>query len=157
MKRIVFTFLLIVATSSWLLHAEDSPCDTINMTCSLGHDCLYYDISRNGTITPAYVDSAWITHAEDTSQVIKVYYVQSGEPMDISFLERGYYFVFIRVGECVFTRLFIVRGTTTDVESVNYDSEKDSLVKKILHNGHIYIMRGDQIFNAQGLQIDVFW
>jgi hypothetical protein len=147
-------FLLWMMTPSF---ANADPCEMyrdINMTISLNRNVLRYDLSMNGTTTPPYVDSVWIATGKDM-QIIQTYYVQSGEPIDISFLEKGYYILYIQLGNCVMGRTFIWRGeygTANQQLQINQESS----VYKVFKNGMLLIIHGDRIYTIQAVPVKPF-
>ena len=78
--------------------------------------------------------------------------VQSGDGIDIAFLPRGYYLLFIQMGDCVQGRLFIARGTYPSDVGVVLEEQTHS-VAKILCGGQIYILRGDKTYTMQGMEV----
>ncbi|MGM9837726.1 MAG: hypothetical protein ACI30A_04465 [Paludibacteraceae bacterium] len=84
----------------------------INLSVSVrtSDSTVHYDVSNNGTITPPYVDSVWITLGDSVELTC---HAQSKEPIDISFLTRGYHILHIQMGECVTGRMFMVRWKAT--------------------------------------------
>ena len=98
---------------------------------------LFLYMLNNGTTEPPHVDSVWITDTNDS--IMQVYYdVQSGDEIDIAFLPRGNYFLFIQMGDCIRGILFIARGTyPTDIDD-------------IFRNGQLFIRRGDVIYTTDG-------
>ena len=147
-------FVMIVSFASPIYAEDADPCDTyryINMTVYIRGNYVYYDLSKNGTIEAPHVDSVWITRGEDQSTVKATSYAQSGEPVyDISTLDRGHYILWIKIEECVLGRLFIVRG----VHSGNTNIFKENIfTSKILRDGQILILRGENIYDICGRQI----
>lgn len=66
------------------------------------HDLIVsIELSNNGTIEPPYVDSVWICPIAEPSNPIKTYYIQSGDKIDVSFLDYGIYAVLAHMGECI--------------------------------------------------------
>ena len=146
--------LLLAIISFSYIKAEDNPCEEysyINYVVYTNWNILKYDLSNNGTTEPPHVDSVWITDANDS--IIQVYYdVQSGDGIDIAFLPRGYYLLFIQMGDCVQGRLFIARGTYPSDVGVVLEEQTHS-VAKILCGGQIYILRGDKTYTMQGMEV----
>ena len=91
MKKL-FLFALFACCFISPAMADDDPCEEysyINYVVYTNWNILKYDLSNNGTTKPPHVDSIWITDANDS--IMQVYYdVQSGDGIDIAFLERGY-------------------------------------------------------------------
>ena len=134
--------------------ADDDPCEEYAQfyyAISVNRNILKFDLSNNGTTEPPHVDSVWITDTNDS--IIQVYYdVQSGDGIDIAFLPRGYYLLFIQMGDCVQGRLFIARGAYPSDIGVAQD-ERTHSATKILRNGQIFIIRGENVYTMQGQQI----
>ena len=153
MKKL-FLFALFACCFISPAMADDDPCEEysyINYVVYTNWNILKYDLSNNGTTEPPHVDSVWITDANDS--IIQVYYdVQSGDGIDIAFLPRGYYLLFIQMGDCVQGRLFIARGSHPSDIGVAQD-ERTRFVTKVLRNGQIFIIRGENVYTMQGQQI----
>ena len=99
------------------------PCNEykhINMTVvNYGNRTIHYDVSNGGTITPPYVDSVWITNrANDT--VVFTGHAQSDELIDISFLTRGYYALWIQIGDCIIGKQLTVSWNGTSASCEEY-------------------------------------
>ena len=147
--RIIF-LLFGAAFSAFSLYAEDS-CEEyshIKYAISINRNILKYDLSNNGTTEPPYVDSVWI--ADDNDSILQVYYdIQSQDDIDISFLERGHYVLYVQVGNCVMGRMFIARGTyPTDIDDIL--ELHSQTISKFIRNGQLFIRRGDLIYTIQG-------
>lgn len=146
-------FLLLFVFSIIPMVAENTPCEEyqhINMTCAINRTCLYYDISNNGTITAPYVDSVWITNAENTEEVIMICYAQSGECIDIASLDRGHYIIYVPIDDnCIMARLFIYRGTPSNIGEISIDS----LHAKEYKEGMLLIHSGGKTYTLQGTEI----
>lgn len=147
----LYKILLVLVFSTYSLHlmAEDTSCGGIYMSVSEMYNSLKYDISNNGTIEPAHVDSAQIVNSE--GEVVQTYYVQSQEVIDISFLPRGYYVLWIYIGDCKYSRLFIARGTKTDL---NMTEDNNSNVSKRIQNNQILIIRNEKTYTLTGQLIE---
>lgn len=89
--------------------------ENICLSVTYQNSMVTYDISNEGTITPPYVDSVWISSIIDTSVPIQTYYVQSGEWIDVSFLDSGCYGLLIHMEDCVKGGIFIHEKTATSV------------------------------------------
>ena len=153
MKKL-FLFALFACIFMSQAMANEDPCEEYAQfyyAVSVNWNILKYDLSNNGTTEPPHVDSVWITDANDS--IIQVYYdVQSGDGIDISFLPRGYYLLFIQMGDCVQGRLFIARGAyPSDIDIVS--DERTHSATKILRNGQIFILRGDGVYTLQGQEV----
>lgn len=134
--------------------ADEDPCEEYAQfyyAISVNRNILKFDLSNNGTTEPPHVDSVWITDTNDS--IMQVYYdVQSGDEIDIAFLPRGNYFLFIQMGDCIRGILFIARGAyPSDIDIVS--DERIHPVTKILRNGQIFIIRGENVYTMQGQQI----
>ena len=144
-------FLLFGAVFSALsLYAED-PCEEYAQfyyAISVNRNILKFDLSNNGTTEPPHVDSVWITDTNDS--IMQVYYdVQSGDEIDIAFLPRGNYFLFIQMGDCIRGILFIARGTyPTDIDDI-WELHSQT-ISKFIRNGQLFIRRGDVIYTTDG-------
>lgn len=147
-KCILCVFL--AALSIHTLKADDDPCHIYGgaMGIAVFRSTLVYDISKNGTITPPYVDSVWVTPA-DTSDVLMVTYAQNHEKIDISCLDRGIYVLFIRIGDCVIGRMFYYRGYATDV----LETKTKPFVRKYIHNGKLLIKCDDKTYTVIGQEV----
>ena len=114
--------------------ADSRPCEEYYLTVGvdrLGH--LHYDLSRNGTIEPPFVDSVCIEKPIEESieelgyytyEVVETYYDVQSHPsddyIDISSFERGNYILAVYVNECVMKRLFVARKNyVTHVECIS--------------------------------------
>lgn len=152
--RLITCTLIIVFLPLFVIADVDSSelCEYIHMTCSINGALLRYDLSENGTVPAPFVDSAWITKATDTTIVLRTYYVQSGEWMDISYLERGPYFLWVQTGECTKTCRFYSRGIIANNQNTN--DFKNITPLKILRNGQIYILHSDKTYTLQGTETD---
>ena len=99
------------------------PCNEykhINMTVvNYGNRTIHYDVSNSGTITPPYVDSVWITNRANNI-VVFTGHAQSGELIDISFLTRGYYALWIQIGDCIIGKQFTVNRNGTSASCEEY-------------------------------------
>ena len=126
----------------------------INFSVSLSGSNLRYDQSNNGTIEPPHADSVWIMwHTEDTISVVYTGHAQSGEFIDISSFERGFYGLHVLIGECKMAQSFIFRGrgqTTT----IGQEPVVTNTASKILRNGQILILRSDKTYTLQGQQVE---
>ena len=153
MKKL-FLFALFACCFISPAMADDDPCEEysyINYVVYTNWNILKYDLSNNGTTKPPHVDSIWITDANDS--IMQVYYdVQSGDGIDIAFLERGYYILHVQIADCIMTRMFIARGYhPSDIDIVS--DERTRFVTKVLRNGQIFIIRGENVYTMQGQQI----
>ena len=94
------------------------------------------------------MDSVWIADANDS--ILQVYYdIQSQDDIDISFLERGHYVLYVQVGNCVMGRMFIARGTyPTDIDDIL--ELHSQTISKFIRNGRLFIRRGDLIYTTDG-------
>ena len=88
-------------------------CSEYKMTTSVVYNTLRYDLSNNGYIDPPFVDSIWITD-RDTTNYLLVSHAQSMEAIDISMLARGYYLLWVRVGDCLYGARFGKQITASD-------------------------------------------
>ncbi len=139
-----------MAPSLW---AEDDACSemysyySINVsTAEQGY--VIYDLSRNHTIEPPYVDSVLIT--SENKSVVLTSHAQSGERIDISGLNRGYYILWAFVGDCPLGRMFIcLNPTHTKVEDVPENQEK-SLPWKKIQDGVVVIETESGIYTVNG-------
>lgn len=102
-----------------------------------------FDLSNDGTIEPPFVDSVGIAPIADTSNPIRIYYIQSGEQIDISFLDYGVYALLIYMGDCVKGGAFIIEKST----NVENNSALELVKKgKLFYNqGILYFRTPDGI------------
>ena len=56
------------------------------------------------------------------------------------------------VAEPVSFTITISTGTTTTTDAA-YDQSRTSKVRKVLRNGQIYLLRGDELFTLQGNKV----
>lgn len=136
--------------------AETDPCDkytqnNLSVWVQSRINCVYYDLSHNGTIVPPYVDSVWITTPEDTTNAVITSQAQSGECIDISVLPRGYYHIFVEFDGCVKVRMFIVNRAPSDITNIPSDV---SIARKILRDGQLFIECDGKTYNAQGIKVE---
>lgn len=133
-----------------VLYAAEQDCSTYHVSTSVIGNTLRYDMSRQGTVEPPYVDSIWIT--DKTDSILYVSYVQSGEEIDISEFERGYYILWVRVKECLLARRF--GKSTGDVTIVGETKEEKTLpIKTSLRGGQILILRGGHTYTLSGQEV----
>ncbi len=160
-KEILFLIRIIVLVAISIpavareMTSDTTACEEykhINFSVSLSGSNLRYDQSNNGTIEPPNADSVWIMwHTEDTISVVYTGHAQSGEFIDISAFERGYYVLHVLIGECEMSRMFVYRGrSVTRVQ----DAVVNDAAAKILRNGQIYILRGENIYTLHGQQVE---
>ena len=164
MKKRIFLFIQIIifVVISQLAVASGMASDTtaceeykqIKFSVSVVGTKVRYDLSNNGTLEPPHADSVWITfHTEDTTSVVYTGHAQSGEFIDISSFERGFYGLHVLIGECKMAQSFIFRGrgqTTT----LGQEPVVTNTASKILRNGQILILRGDKTYTLQGQQVE---
>lgn len=123
---------------------EIYPCEKykhIKYSIAVHGSYVTYDVSNNGTITPPYVDSVWITTVDDFDKPIQTYYVQSRDSIDISFLNTGQYVLIAYIKECIMSRVFFVRRASTDLENTPLESVENG--KFIYYQGVLYFKAPD--------------
>lgn len=77
---------------------------------------IVFDLSNNGTIEPPYVDSVWILNTEP--EPLQKLYAQSGDTIDISFLEENKTYVLrVYINGCMKSRVFYHRVVPTYLEN----------------------------------------
>ncbi len=137
--------------------AESFSCEEykqIKMSCSVSRDqCLQYDVTNNGTIIPPYVDSVWIAKKKEDEiiEIIQVYYnIQSSECINISFLERGYYILYVQMKDCIMGCLFFSRASPADIEP----PVKQTMCNKILRDGQLFIEHHGKTFTILGEKLE---
>lgn len=123
-------------------------CSEYKMTTSVVYNTLRYDLSNNGYIDPPFVDSIWITD-RDTTNYLLVSHAQSMEAIDISMLARGYYLLWVRVGECLYGARF---GKQTYAEALD-DIPAEAPTRKILREGQLLIQHNEKTYNAEGVKL----
>ena len=140
-KYYLFLLLNMIVASAFA--QESDPCGAYNMTVSVKHPFVSYDLSRNGTIEPPYVDSVNIENFDQ--ETLTTYYdVQSGEEIDISWLERGKYILVVHFMGCVAKRMFIARGKTYSAVDENNIAPLDSTTNMFINNqGLLYFKAQD--------------
>lgn len=149
MKKSIFIICVLLISVLWVFAAEQD-CTTYHVSTSVIGNTLRYDMSRQGTVEPPYVDSISIT--DETDSILLVSNVQSGEEIDISEFERGYYILWVRIKECLLARRF--GKSTGDVTIVGETKEeKPHPIKTILRDGQILILRGDRTYTLTGLEV----
>lgn len=118
------------------------------MTTSVVYNTLRYDLSNTGYIDPPFVDSIWITD-RDTTNYLLVSHAQSMEAIDISMLARGYYLLWVRVGDCLYGARF---GKQTYAEALD-DILAEAPARKILREGQLLIQHNEKTYNAEGVKL----
>ena len=144
---------------TYSFHAQIGNCvvtESIVITCAdyrhitlavivYANGTIRYDVSNNGKITPPYVDSVWITNTANKS-VVFTGHAQSKETIDISFLTRGYYALWIQMGDCVMGRVFTIRwnGVSTSCKEYRHinvitkeNEERSAMYYDLSNNGTI--------------------
>lgn len=172
MSKLKSCFILVASLMFIVpLSAEDAiPCDEYYMTVSNRKDSvLLYSLVRNQTLEEPHVDRVWIT-GKDTSVIILVAFVQPRDSLDISSLTRGVYICFVQVGDCIYNRIFTIRGRnqngTTDnllphtkiVLSITPNPVRDFLsITSTEDLTHIYIynLNGQCVLQTSQTDIDV--
>ena len=119
MKKIIFVLVCLLFCSSTII-AEEIPaeqdCSVYNLSASAQNNLLQYDLSRNGTVVPPHVDSAWIVGQDNQTLPLLITNAQSGDYINISKLDRGYYLLGVKVGECQYNKPFFQRQLATERE-----------------------------------------
>ena len=111
---------------------------------------LTYRLSTDDGSEIPYVDSVWIFDTEQ--QPLQKFHAQSGDTIDLSFLERGTYILRVYIDECMKSRTFVHRPKwkytwcdTWNVLSHGWDPEGGDG----MYNAHtiIYQLEGDSLID----------
>ena len=105
MNRKLLLLILLCIPCFGIMYAQDTNCDGHDLSTATIYNTLCYDLSKNGTVVPPHADSVWIDTPNDTS-VFVISHAQSGDYINISHLERGYYLLHVQIGSCVHTKRF---------------------------------------------------
>lgn len=82
---------------------------TLNMSVSVNGNILRYDLSYNGTVDLTELNISLVQITDPFGGTYTTPQVGSGEPINISFLSRGNYFLTVVADGNVYSRLFIKR------------------------------------------------
>ena len=129
------------------------PCEaysnvTIAVTVAEDYSTIRYDLADEGMPTALAVDSIWITN-NAVSPVVLTGHAQPGEPIDISFLRKGLYVLWVQIDGCVKEGpQFRIDRISTDLDS---PADSETAVK-ILHNGQLLILRNNKVYTLQGVE-----
>lgn len=107
---------------------------------------VYYMGSPNVEFPPA--DSVWIQSAQNTEEPIIVVSTEPGKPIDISSLKRGFYYLYVQLGECVAADMFFKRHDPIQ-EGIEIINAKNNALK-FFKEGQLFIEHNNHMFNAQG-------
>ena len=129
------------------------PCEaysnvTIAVTVAEDYSTIRYDLADDGMPTTIAVDSIWITN-NAVSPLVLTGHAQPGEPIDISFLRKGLYVLWVQIEDCVKEGpQFRIDRISTDLDS---PADSETAVK-ILHNGQLLILRNNKVYTLQGVE-----
>ena len=129
------------------------PCEayqnvTVAVAVAEDYSTIRYDLADDGMPTTIAVDSIWITN-NAVSPVVLTGHAQPGEPIDISFLRKGLYVLWVQIEGCV------KEGPQFRIDnpSTNLDGPAGvETAAKILHNGQLLIRRNNKVYTLQGVE-----
>lgn len=110
---------------------------------------ISYTLSDNGTTTPLHVDSIWLTN-NAIHPVVLTGNAQPGESIDVSFLRKDMYVLWVKIGDCIIdSNTFRLGDTAMDIEA---PADSETAVK-IFRNGQLLIRRNSKTYTLQGVEI----
>lgn len=130
--------------------ASDS-CDmyeTVSLHCRTSSDqnILQYWLRNPQNIELPPIDSVWVINPD--KEVVLVSHAQPEEDIDISFLPNWLYLLCVQLGECVKSETFwVIRNQGQGLDDMKSEQPP---VYKILHDGHILILRDDRTYTITG-------
>ena len=106
MKYRLLAYLLLSLFTTTIIAQVSTDCSVYKMSTSVIRDTLRFDLSQNGTVEVPHVDSVWITTSDLSELLLFRGIIQPREPIDISLFERGYYLLWVQVGDCLYGARF---------------------------------------------------
>lgn len=151
-KLLFITVLLAIAAVEPTRAENADSCSQYSMVVETFIDStMLYFFAQDPSMEQPHVDSIWIRGtAEYYSTIYLVSYAQPREKIDLSFLERGHYLCYAQIGDCVSVRMFGFRGRTPTGTHNPYACEVQSSVRKVIHNGQLYIVKEGVCYDVLG-------
>ena len=149
-KRLLLSVLLCTTYFSWM-YSQDTNCGEHHLSTATLYNTLRYDMSENGTVIPPHADSVWID-TPDNPSILLISHAQSGDYINISHLERGYYLLHVQVESCVYTKRFgkrekaIVREKEISIQNTMVGSHE--MLFSIFEKGQIEPPHVDSLWFA---------
>ena len=107
---------------------------------------------NNQDIYDVPVDSVWVmtNNLHEASEYVCSLHALPGEDIHMQQFEKGYYELFVQVGECIVSMPFHTSSNRENgIEDVQIKDIAPSATK-ILRNGRIYILRYDKTYTITG-------